>query len=125
MTIAVDPGAFDHGASSGVLVGQPAVSRRLPGLATAAAMSIGAGAVHAAATGVHAEHPQLARIFVVTAVLQLGVGLLALTRPSRAAALATAIVSIAAVAGWVTTRITGISWIEGLEISEKPQFADT
>ena len=125
MTIAVDPGAFDDGVSPSVAVRRAAVSRRLPGLATAAAMSIGAGAVHAAATGVHAEHPQLARIFVVTAVLQLGVGLLALARPSRAAALATAAVSVAAVAGWVTTRVAGISWIDGLEVSEAPQYADS
>ncbi len=126
MTIAVDPGAF--GAD-----GVPAVARhdhtalttRLPGLATAAVMSIGAGAVHAAATGVHAEHPALARIFVVVAVLQLGVGLIALARPTRAAALATAVVSVAAVSAWVITRLTGISWIQGLEVREAPQFADT
>jgi hypothetical protein len=81
--------------------------------------------IHATATGVHAEHPDLARIFVVTAVLQLGAGLFALVRPSRAAALATAVISAAAVAGWVTTRITGLSWIDGLEVSEAPQFADS
>ena len=82
MTIAVDPGAFDDGVPPGVTVRRATASRRLPGLATAAAMSIGAGAVHAAATGVHAEHPQLARIFVVTAVLQLGAGLLG-ARPTQ------------------------------------------
>ncbi|MGD9999205.1 MAG: hypothetical protein AB7U39_19975 [Ilumatobacteraceae bacterium] len=100
-------------------------SRRLPGLATASAMSIAAGAIHAAATGVHAEHPQLARIFVVTAALQLGAGLLGLARPSRVAALVIASVNAAAVAGWAVTRVTGISWIDGLETSEAPQFADT
>ncbi|MBI5089131.1 MAG: hypothetical protein HZB15_09820 [Actinobacteria bacterium] len=100
-------------------------SQRLPGLATAAVMSIAGGAIHAAATGVHAEHPQLARIFVVTAALQLGAGLLALARPTRAAALVTAAVNAAAVAGWAITRVSGISWIDGLETKEAPQFADT
>ena len=31
--------------------------------------SMGAGAIHAAAAGVHAEHATLSRLFVVTAVL--------------------------------------------------------
>ncbi|MEY4175347.1 MAG: hypothetical protein RI900_2512 [Actinomycetota bacterium] len=98
---------------------------RFPGLAVAALASLGAGAVHAAATGIHAEHPQLARIFVVTTVLQLVSGLWALARPHRAAALAVAVVNIAAVAGWLATRLVGISWIDGLETREAAQFADT
>ena len=63
-------------------------TERFPGLAVAALASLGAGAVHAAATGIHAEHPQLARLFVVVTVLQLGVGLWALVRPTRVAAAA-------------------------------------
>ena len=46
----------------------------LPGLRIAAAASLGAGAVHAAAAGVHAEHVGLARIFIVLAALQLAAG---------------------------------------------------
>ena len=91
----------------------------------AALASLGAGAVHAAATGIHAEHPQLARIFVVVTVLQLGVGLWALLRPTRAAAVAVAAVNAGAVLGWLATRLVGISWIDGLETREAAQFADT
>lgn len=91
----------------------------------AALASLGAGAVHAAATGIHAEHPQLARIFVVVTVLQLGAGLWALIRPTRAAALTVALVNAAAVGGWLATRLVGISWIDGLEVREAAQFADT
>ena len=87
--------------------------------------SIGAGAIHAAAIGIHAEHRGLAQIFVVCAVLQLGAGLLALLRPSRPVAVATAAVNAGAVVGWLVTRIAGISWIGGLEAAEAPQFADT
>jgi hypothetical protein len=87
--------------------------------------SIGAGAVHAAATGIHAEHPQLARIFVVVTVLQLGAGLWALLRPTRASAIAVAAVNAGAVLGWLATRLVGISWIDGLETREAAQFADT
>jgi hypothetical protein len=91
----------------------------------AALASLGAGAVHAAATGIHAEHPQLARVFVVVTVLQLGVGLWALLRPTRLAAIAVAAVNAGAVLGWLATRLVGISWIDGLETREAAQFADT
>jgi hypothetical protein len=91
----------------------------------AAATSIGAGAVHAAAAGIHAEHPQLARLFVITAALQLLAGLVTIVRPNRVAVLATIVVNAAAVGGWAITRVAGISWIDGLETREAPQFADT
>lgn len=103
----------------------PAATSRLPGLAVAAIASIGAGAVHAAAIGVHAEHPRLAQLFVVVAVAQLGVGLWALVRPKRSAAWAVAAVNAGAVGGWLLTRLTGLSFISGLEVAEAPQFADT
>jgi hypothetical protein len=103
----------------------PVAATRLPGLSVAAIASIGAGAVHGAATGVHAEHPQLAQLFVIITVAQLGVGLWALVRPMRIAAWAVAAVNAGAVGGWLVTRLTGISFIAGLEVAESPQFADT
>src|SRR5262245_8512550 len=87
--------------------------------------SIGAGVIHAAAVGVHAEHPTLSRLFVAVAAAQLLVGLLTLVRGGRAVAAATAVVNGGAVAAWIITRVSGISWIDGLEQSEAPQFADT
>lgn len=104
--------------------GTAATAPRLPGLVVAAMASIGAGAVHGAATGIHAEHPRLAQIFVVLTVLQLGVGLWALVRPGRLGAAAVTLVNVGAVAGWLATRLSGISWIEGLETREAVQFAD-
>src|SRR6059058_6228718 len=56
---------------------------RVPGLTIAAMTSIGAGVIHAAAAGVHAEHPQLARLFIVCSIAQVGAGLIALARRSR------------------------------------------
>jgi len=94
-------------------------------LAVAGIASLGAGAVHAAAVGVHVEHPQLAQLFVVLAAAQLIVGLWALVRPTRFAAWAVAGVNALAVGGWLATRLTGIAWIEGLEVREAAQFADT
>lgn len=103
----------------------PLSTTRLPGLTVAALASIGAGAVHGAATGIHAENPGLARLFVVITVAQLGAGIWALVRPMRPAALAVAAVNAVAVGGWLVTRLVGISWIPGLEVAEAPQFADT
>ena len=105
---------------------QPATQHDgLPGLAIAGLASLGAGAVHAAAIGLHAEHPQLARVFVVMAALQLGVGLWAMLRGSRLVALLLAVVNAVAVGGWLVSRVSGVSWIDGLEQQEDPQFADT
>ena len=87
--------------------------------------SIGAGAIHAAAVGIHAEHPTLSRLFVAVAAAQILVGLVTLVRGGRAVAAATALVNGGAVVAWIVTRVSGISWIEGLEQSEAPQFADT
>jgi hypothetical protein len=96
----------------------------LPGLRVAAAASLGAGAIHAAAAGAHAAHIGLARLFIIFAAAQLVAGGLALLRPSRLVAWAVAVVNVAAVGGWALTRVTGISWIDGLQVREAPQFAD-
>ena len=87
--------------------------------------SLGAGAIHAAAAGVHAEHVTLSRLFVAVAVAQILVGLVTLLRGGRAVAVAAVLVNGGAVVAWIVTRASGISWIEGLEQSEGPQFADT
>jgi hypothetical protein len=102
-----------------------AATTRVPGLTIAAMSSIGAGIIHAAAAGVHAENPQLARLFILCAVAQIGAGLLALARPIRWLALPILAVNAVAVGVWLATRSTGISWIDGLEVREAPQFADT
>lgn len=95
------------------------------GMSTAAWASIGAGLIHAAAVGIHAEHKTLVVVFSVLALFQAGVGVMAMERPGRSAALGGALVNIVAVAGWLLTRTTGISFISGLEAAESPQAADT
>jgi hypothetical protein len=87
--------------------------------------SVGAGACHLAAAGIHAEDPLLARIFVILGAAQLIAGLVLAIGSGRAAAAAVALVSVVAVGGWALTRTVGIAWIPGLEHSEQPQFADT
>ena len=120
----IEAPATAHAATTPTAPERGAVER-YPGLAVAALASLGAGAVHAAATGIHAEHPELARLFVVITVLQLGAGLWALLRPTRFAAAAVVVVNTLAVGGWLLTRLAGISWIDGLADREAAQFADT
>ena len=97
-----------------------------PALAVAAFASLGAGAIHAAAIGVHSEHRQAVITFAVVALAQLAWGVVALTRygHARAVALVGAVINVAAFGGWVLAKTSGISFIDGLETSESPQFAD-
>ena len=99
--------------------------KRFPGIAIAGLASIAAGAIHGGAIGLHAEHPQLARIFIVMTLLQLAWGVAILLRPQHWLLPVGVLVNGAAVGGWALTRIAGISWIDGLEVRESPQIADT
>src|SRR5690606_37996614 len=87
--------------------------------------SLGAGAIHAAAIGIHAEHTTLSRLFVVVAVAQLSIGLLVLLRGGRPNLTLNILINGGAVAVWAITRISGISFVSGLEAAENPQFADS
>lgn len=101
------------------------MSKSLPAVAIAALASIGAGVVHGGAIGLHSEHPQLARMFIVVALSQIVWGLVALVHPSRAVLPAGVVINGSAAGAWLVTRLTGISWIDGLETRESPQWADS
>src|SRR5215213_9391963 len=75
--------------------------------------SVGAGAIHLAAAGSHAEHPTLARIFVLLGAVQVVAGLVLALSGRRPAAAAVVLVSLFSVGGWLVTRTRGLSWIEG------------
>ena len=94
-------------------------------LTIAAIASAGAAILHAAASGVHAEHVGLARIFIALTIAQIAVAVLGLTRTGRLACGSLFAVNSVALGGWLVTRLVGISWIGGLEIAERPQIADT
>jgi len=81
--------------------------------------------VHGAAIGIHAEQPQLARVFLVVGVLQIAWGVAMLTHPRRWMLPLGLLVNGGAVFGWLLTRLVGVSWIDGLETRENPQLADT
>jgi hypothetical protein len=91
----------------------------------AALASIGAGAIHATAAGAHGEHRQTAAAFALLAIAQIGWGVLALLRAHPAISSIGAAVNVAAVAGWVLAKTTGVGAIDGLEAAEGLGFADT
>ena len=95
-----------------------------PALAVAAFASIGAGAIHAAAIGIHNEHRQAVIAFTIVAAVQLGWGVLALLYSNKWFVLAGAAANTAIFIGWVMTRTSGISFIDGFEASEPIQTAD-
>jgi hypothetical protein len=114
--VAVDtaPAAHDDGVGS---------ARR--GLTVAAGLaSLGSGAIHAAAIGVHAEHRPAAMAFTVLALCQLSWGALALVRAGRLVSLAGVAIGCASVGGWAVAKTVGIGFIEGLDVAEPAQTAD-
>jgi hypothetical protein len=133
VSVGEDADPVDHDAASdGGAGSEPRVERtdwtipvsvgvmQLAGLA-----SIGAGAIHAGVAGLHADTTTLSRLFVGCAIAQIAVGLFALVKGGRIAAALTVAVNVAAVATWATTRLSGISWIDGLEHAESAQFTDS
>ena len=95
-----------------------------PALAVAALASIGAGAIHAAAIGVHSEHRQAVIAFTVVAAIQIGFGVLALSFANRIIAVLGALANAAFIGGWVLAKTNGISFIAGLDVAEDIQTAD-
>lgn len=95
-----------------------------PSLLVAAAASIAAGAIHAAAAGSHAELATLSMLFAVTAVVQVGWGAAALLRPDPAVVGAGVGINLAGFGAWATTRTVGVASIEGLEAGQGVGFQD-
>ena len=98
--------------------------RRSRPLAIAGAASVSAGAIHAAAIGAHAEHPQAAKVFAVVALLQVAWGVAALAWPGRRLAIVGVALNGALVIGWAVAKKSGLSFVEGLDVAEPIQFAD-
>ncbi|HEX6567612.1 MAG TPA: hypothetical protein VF015_00530, partial [Acidimicrobiales bacterium] len=94
-------------------------------LRIAAIASLGAGAVHATAAGSHSEHRAAVVAFTATAILQIGWGVLAFARRGRLVALAGVAVNAGALAGWLLAKTSGIGFVEGLDVKESAQFADS
>lgn len=93
-------------------------------LAVAGIASLGAGAIHAAAIGVHRDHTPAVVAFTVVALFQLGWGAIALTSSTRAVAVFGAVGNGGALAGWILAKVSGIWFVDGLDQAENVQLAD-
>lgn len=117
MTMAETPGA----PAGGYPPPRPIALGRL---APAAMASIGAGAIHAAAVGVHSEHRQAVVAFAALGLAQVVWGTVALIRSGRAVAAAGVALGAGALAGWVAAKTVGLGFIDGLEEVEGIGWAD-
>lgn len=100
-------------------------ARPAAGLLTLAGVaSLGAGAIHAAAVGVHSEHRSAVIAFSVVAAAQLAWGVAAVARPHRLLVALGVAVQGAALGGWLLAKTTGIGFVAGLDESEAIQMAD-
>ena len=102
-----------------------ASSLRADALSVAGFASLAAGAVHAAATGVHNEHRQAVLLFTLVAGYQLFWGALAVARSNRPIAVLGALGQLGLVGGWVFAKGNGIGFIDGMESKEPAAFADS
>jgi hypothetical protein len=93
-------------------------------LVVASLASLGAGAIHVRAVGLHGEHGEAAVAFALLAAFQVAWGVLALVRARRFVVALGALGNAVALGGWLTTRTSGIGFIDGLEVAESPGFAD-
>jgi hypothetical protein len=93
-------------------------------LVVASLASLGAGAIHVRAVGLHGEHGEAAVAFALLATFQVAWGVLALVRARRFIVALGALGNAVALGGWLTTRTSGIGFIDGLEVAESPGFAD-
>ncbi len=114
--------ALEHDTTAPRAMALPASTTGLLGVA--GLTSLGAGAIHAAAIGVHSEHRFAVVAFTAVAALQLAWGVLALIRVNRLVAVTGALIGVGAVAGWATAKISGIGPIAGLDEAEPIQTAD-
>ncbi|MCP2288078.1 hypothetical protein [Nocardia amikacinitolerans] len=87
--------------------------------------SVGAGALHLFAAGLHTEHATLARLMVVLAAAQCAAGLLASVSTRKVVPATVIGVNLVAVAIWGYTRFAGLPWPDGLGTAEAPQFLDS
>lgn len=93
-------------------------------LGLAGLTSLGAGAIHAAAIGVHSEHRSAVVAFTAVAVLQLAWGVLALIRGNRLVAVLGLLIGSGVLGGWALAKVSGIPFIAGLDVAEPIQTAD-
>jgi hypothetical protein len=89
-------------------------SRTRPWADLAAALTIGAALVHAAAAGTHSGERSLVWLFALTGAVQGGAGVAILVSPSRRNLLGSVVLNVAALGAWVMSRTAGLPRIDSL-----------
>ena len=97
---------------------------RADALCLAGFASLGAGAIHAVATGVHSSSRQAMYVFMAAAAFQLLWGALAVARWSRPLAAIGALGNGALFTGWLMAKRAGLGFIDGLEAKEGIELGD-
>ncbi|HUW04153.1 MAG TPA: hypothetical protein VMW08_17495 [Acidimicrobiales bacterium] len=86
-----------------------------PFLILAAACSAAAGMIHAGAAGSHSELTTLAMLYALVGMLQVTWAVAAIMRGGRGLIAAGMALQTVALGAWIVSRISGISFISGLE----------
>jgi hypothetical protein len=90
----------------------------------AAALTAGAGLVHAAAAGTHTGDTTLVWLFAITAIAQVAAAAVAWTRPERRFVAATAVLNLAIACGWLASRTVGLPLVDSLTEPEVAGLQD-
>ena len=92
--------------------------------ATAGALTVGAGLVHAAAIGAHVDHRAVVVLFALTALAQVTLGGAMVGRPSRPVLVAGAAVNLLVVGAWALSRTSGLPLVDALSAREAVGLQD-
>ncbi|HUQ63566.1 MAG TPA: hypothetical protein VM121_07425 [Acidimicrobiales bacterium] len=90
----------------------------------AGALTVGAGLVHASAAGTHGDNSTMVALMAVTAVVQVAIGMVGATRPSRPALAVLVGVNLIASAAWILSRTSGLPVIDALAQPEAVGLQD-
>jgi hypothetical protein len=80
----------------------------------AGALTVGAGLVHASAAGTHSDNSTMVVHMAVTAVVQVSIGMIGASRPSRPVLAVLVGVNVLASGAWILSRTTGLPVIDSL-----------
>jgi hypothetical protein len=115
---------LEHASAAATEEAGSVASTRALLVAGAGVNSLGAGAIHAAAIGFHADPRSMAVAFTVTAAAQLCWGGLALVRSKLPVIVAGLVLGVVAVAAWLMAKTSGIAFIDGLDVAEPIEVVD-
>jgi hypothetical protein len=96
----------------------------IPAVPALALLSLAAGLLHATVVTSHDGHGVAAAVFVGIAIFQLNWAVLAVAVPNRIVLALGAVVNSAIIIGYIFSRTTGISFIDGFQEAESVGFTD-